>query len=334
MLVADLAKAVEGVKERSLTSDLAGISIDREAKSLHLESGEEFEFDEQAERTVSSFLGINRSYLSKCPPDLKAHNLNYWLQRRPDASATIEALGDRLVNMHKPGLPVLPVGRIATIITTLFDLSFEIANFKAEDKIFHADILTNHQVEVPVDNRIEGRREVGDITHGGVRILANPTEVKSPSVVTYLHRLRCTNGTTSAAKLGQIRIKGQTIDQVMESLELAARKAMGELDAKLASYAALAERKPPGSPLRFAHQLGQEYRIPARVMQRVLESVKQLPEDASLYDVQNIFTQTANGNVKTDTAFALQELGGEIAFHTDHIVHRCSQCERLLPDAV
>jgi hypothetical protein len=29
---------------------------------------------------------------------------------------------------------------------------------------------------------------------------------------------------------------------------------------------------------------------------------------------------------------ALQDLGGELAFHTERVLHRCGQCERLLPE--
>lgn len=334
MLVSDLKESLAGVKEHSIVTQLGEISVESEAKSLRVSSGEEFEFDEQLERTLSGYLGINKSYLAKCPPDLKAHNINYWLQRRPEAGAQIEALGNKLVNIHKPGLVVLPVNRIAEIVTRVFDPSFEIANLTRDDKRFHIDVLTPHHIEVPKDARIEGRKEVGDVTHGGVRLLANPTEVRSPKVVTYLHRLWCTNGSTSPEREGQIRIKGQTVDQVIESVELAARKAMGELDEKLAQYAALATRQPPGSPTRFAYQLGQEYKLPQRVMQRVMERVNVLPEDASLYDIQQVFTQLANGNVRYESMTRLQELGGDLAFETDHIVHRCDKCERLLPEGV
>ena len=107
---------------------------------------------------------------------------------------------------------------------------------------------------------------------------------------------------------------------------------MGDLDKKLADYAALADRQPPGSPTRFAYQLGREYGLTQRVMDRVMERVAILPEDATLYDIQQVFTQLANGNVNYQDDGELQHLGGDMAFATDHVVHRCETCERLLPD--
>ena len=55
----------------------------------------------------------------------------------------------------------------------------------------------------------------------------------------------------------------------------------GELDQTLESYADMASRRVPGSPTRFARQIGNEYGIPARVMTRVLDRVELLPDAES-----------------------------------------------------
>lgn len=335
MLVSDLKSVLEGKSERSLESRLGDIQVSEDASRIILTgSGDEFLFDESVEHAFGGYLGINKSYLAKCPPDLKSYTVNYWLQHRPDTSAVVEAVGDTVINVHKPGLLILPLPRITDIITRTFEPDNEIINLIRDDRWFHIDIKTDHHVEVRPDERIEGRREVGDITHGGVRILANPIEPKPPKVMTYLHRLWCTNGSTSTEREGTINIKGNTVEEVLAELEMTAQQVMGDLDKKLAEYAALADRQPPGSPTRFAYQLGREYNLTQRVMDRVMERVAMLPEDASLYDIQQVFTQLANGNVNYKTMNALQHLGGDLAFATDHIVHRCETCERLLPDNV
>jgi hypothetical protein len=333
VLIADLKSVIEDQKERSIDARLGDIQISEDASRVTLtDSGEEFVFDEQLERAFSTYLGINKSYLAKCPPSLKAYNVNWWLQAKEDVAAVIDAVGEHVVNVHKPGLIILPLPRVAEIVTNTFDPSYEIINLIRDERKFHIDIKTPHHVEIHPDERIEGRKEVGDITHGGVRILANPTEVEAPKVMTYLHRLWCTNGCTSSEKEGTISIKGQTVDEVLAEMEAAAQRVMGDLDRKLADYAALAERQPPGSPTRFAYQLGREYRLTQRVMDRIMERVNILPEDASLYDIQQVFTQLANGNVNYATMSRLQSLGGDMAFLTDHVVRRCETCERLLPD--
>lgn len=337
MLVADLKSHLEGVQERSLSTTLGEIAVDPEARNIVLSSGEQFYLDEQAERSLSNYLGISKAYLAKCPPELKAHNLNYWLQRRGNAAAVIEAVDDHWVTIHKPGLLILPLARVAEVITETMQPDYEVVQLIRNDTKFHIDIITPHHVEIEPDNRIEdrtqGQRTVGDITHGGIRIISNPTEVEAPIVSTYLHRLWCTNGSTSPESEGTIRLKGNTIDDVFSEMEAACRRVMGELDEKLESYAALARTFPPGSPARFAYQLGREYGLTQRLMDRIMERVSVLPEDATLYDIQQIFTELANGSVNYKTMIKLQSLSGDLAFSTEAVTHRCHQCERLLPEA-
>lgn len=337
MLVADLKTHLEGVQERSIPLTLGEVSVTDDASRINLASGESFYLDEQAERSLAAYLGVSKAYLAKCPPELKAHNLNYWLRRRENAAAVIESVDDHWVTIHKPGLLILPLARVADVITATMNPDYEIVQLIRNDSKFHIDIITPHQyVEVDPDNRIEdrqqGTRTVGDITHGGVRIISNPTEVEAPQVLTYLHRLWCTNGSTSPEAEGTIRLKGNTIDDIFLELEGACQRVMGELDSKLADYAALAGKFPPGSPTRFAYQLGREYGLTSRLMDRIIERVNVLPEDASLYDIQQVFTELANGSVNYKTMIKLQHLSGDLAFNTEAVTHRCGTCERLLPE--
>lgn len=339
MLVADLKTHLDQMgQERRLQTTLGELTVDDEARYIQLADGETFQLDEQAERSLAQYLGISKSYLAKCPQELKAHNLNFWLQRRGNAAAVIEATDEHWVTIHKPGLLILPLARVADVITETLDPNFEVVSLIRNDVQFHVDIITPHHIEIAPDDRIEdrsrGTRTVGDITHGGIRILSNPTEVVAPQVLTYLHRLWCTNGSTSPESEGTIRLKGNTVDDVFVELEAACRRVMGELDGKLADYAALAATFPPGSPTRFAYQLGREYGLTQRLMDRIMERVNVLPDDATLYDIQQIFTEMANsGTVNYKTMTRLQHLSGELAFNTESVTHRCNTCERLLPEA-
>lgn len=336
MLVADLKNHLSGVQERSLITTLGDIEVDPDARSIRVATGEEFHLDEQAERSLAAYLGVSKAYLAKCPPELKSHNLNFWLRRKENAAAVIESVDDHWVTIHKPGLLILPLARVADVITETMDPSYEVVQLIRNDTRFHIDIITPHHVEVEPDDRIEdrtqGTRTVGDITHGGIRIISNPSEVEAPQVLTYLHRLWCTNGSTSPEAEGSIRLKGNTIDDVFRELEDACQLVMGQLDNKLADYAALSRTFPPGSPVRFAYQLGREYGLTGKLMDRIIERVNVLPEDATLYDIQQIFTELANGSVNYRTMIKLQHLSGDLAFNTESVTHRCGTCERLLPE--
>lgn len=184
MLVADLKNHLSGVQERSLITTLGDIEVDPDARSIRVATGEEFHLDEQAERSLAAYLGVSKAYLAKCPPELKSHNLNFWLRRKENAAAVIESVDDHWVTIHKPGLLILPLARVADVITETMDPSYEVVQLIRNDTRFHIDIITPHHVEVEPDDRIEdrtqGTRTVGDITHGGIRIISNPSEVEAP----------------------------------------------------------------------------------------------------------------------------------------------------------
>ncbi|ACH62174.1 hypothetical protein MYRNA_205 [Mycobacterium phage Myrna] len=342
MLVSELKQSLEGVNEQSLEVTFSGIAVDDEARSLRIDTGShegtrEFQFDEQLERSLSKYLGVSKSYLAKCPPDLKAHNLNYWLDQKPNVAVTVEVLDDRVVAFHRPNLVILPIREVADVITQAMEPGDEVVQLLRDETSFHIDIITPKSVEVDpvegIEDRQRGERQIGDITRGGVRVLSSPTEVKPPVVVPYLHRLWCTNGCSAPVEDGTIRLRGNTVEEVLEEMNQVMRRVRGNIDQQLEDFAEMASKRVPGSPSRFARQIGNEYGIPARVMTRVLDRVELLPEDtATLYDVQQVFTQAANGTVPYRTMMRLQTLAGDMAMDTDTVVHRCQTCERLLPE--
>ena len=339
MLVADLKQRYDGITESSLEVQLGDLRVDDDASRLLVGPGSDtfYYLDEKVERSFGKYLGIPKAYLEKCDPEAKAWNLNHWFQRKANSSAVIESVGDQFVTVHKSGLVIVPLSRVLTIISDTLDPTYEVTNLERSDTLFQVDVITPHTVEIEPWEELEDRNPinhatVGDITHGGIRFRANPTEVEAPVVQTYLHRLWCLNGSTSPTKEGTIKLKGSTVDEVCDEIEAAMQRVVGELDDKLTQYAALATRYPPGSKEAFARQLGQEHKIPTRVLMHILDRIEILPEGASLYDILNVFTSVANEEgVKWATILKLQELGGALAFDTDAVTHRCGTCERLLP---
>lgn len=342
MLVSDLRESLQGVEETSLETTFASVAVEEDASALRIDTGthvgvREFPFDAQAERALAKYLGVSTSYLAKCPPDLKAYNLNYHLNAKPGIGLTAEILGDKLVSFHRPGLPVLGIHPVADVIVDAMHPNDEVIDLRRDETSFHVDIVTDKTVEVEsnddIPDRTRGDRQIGDITRGGVRVLSSPTEVKAPSVVPYFYRLWCTNGCSSPVDEGAISLRGNTVEEVLQEMSDTMSRIRGELDDKLDAFAEMAARRVPGSPTRFARQIGSEYGIPARVMTRVLDRIEQLPEDGTtLYDVQQVFTSVANGDLPYRTMMRLQALGGDMALDTEHVLHRCNTCERPLPE--
>ncbi len=335
MLVSELASSLATRSESTVDITLGDVSVSADAERIHVRNGPELALDEQAERVLASFLDINAQYLAKCPPNLRAHNLNYWLDNKPEAEARLSYVNESLVGLDKPGALIIPVTRIVDVVVRNFNPDDEVVKVVRDEHRFHIDIKTGHHIEVRPDERIPGR-QVGDITHGGCRIFVPFGGKKQgpPEVRTYLHRLWCTNGCTSPTAESTITLRGRTVPEIEQELEDAARQVLSGLDAKLADYAATADIPVVGNNVAFVHQLGREAKLGSKIMDRIVAQAMLLPEPASIYDIMNIFTEVANHeSVQYASLVKLQGLGGDMAFNTERIIHRCSQCERPLPES-
>lgn len=332
MKVSELAEALGGRQEERFSTNLGNIEISDDAGTLTIE-GKVFYLDEVAESSLANYLKINRTYLGQCPPDLKATNFRYWLDYRENASVTIESVDSNITGFFRPDAILIPISSVSEIIGRVFGPDDEVKDLRRDNDRFHIDITSaRYSVDVPNPDRIPGRPEVGDITTGGVRFLSYPNASVAPSVTAYLNRLVCSNGMTEPQQQGVIRLKGKTVPEVLVEMEQAAREILSGLDEKLTSYARMAQRAIPGNASSFVYQIAREHNIGPRVLNRLMERANLLPQNATLYDVQQIFTEVANTGVKYRTMTALQSLGGELAFHTERVLHRCGQCERLLPE--
>ena len=339
MLVAELAEKIEANEERTLHTTLRNIAIAPDATHLEItgmfdgdsqESHVEFPLDELTESSLARFLDINKTYLHRCPPDLKTTNLNHWMRANADTEVALETSRGAITSVHAENLLVVPVRSTVGIIDRVFNPNDEIVEVRRDDKVFQVDIkVANSSVDVPNPDRVEGRPEVGDITHGGVRLLTYPQDVVAPTVTTYLHRIWCRNGMAEDYSANQIRLRGTTVPEVLAEMEQKSREVLSGLDERLQEYANMANTPVPGNASDFIFQVASERGVGTRILRRLMERGTQLPEDPSLYDVQNIFAEVANEG-RFAAATQLQLIAGEMAFDTERMIHRCTSCERVL----
>ena len=326
MKIAELDQFLSQRRDERITARLGDLTIADDASVLQVGS-DVFNMDDSVERTLANYLKIPTGYLAACPPEFKATTLQFWQREHADADTVLELSDGHIVAIHSPETLMLPMRDVVRVAERVFDPEAEIRHHFMDENRMHLDITTpQHQVDVqsPV------YRQVGDITQAGLRFLAYPNQNKAPSVGAYLERLVCTNGMTTTERAGQISLQGRTVDEVIEEMEQAARNMLGSLDNRLARYAATATQPIPGSRQAFAHQLAREANLPRSVLDAVMELVNQLPDDATLYDINQAFTSVANTDVTYATRIRLQNLGGLMAFEPERIVARCNTCQHPL----
>lgn len=329
-----LAKRVEN----TITRKLGDLSASDDATMLYFDEGlgkQQLVLDETASKAVCKFLKVPHAYYDKVTPDFRAQLLGYEFARHKEIDVALETLNGDLVAAHQPTSVMLPLTRVAEVISNVFEPEDTMRRVIVNDTRFHVDVTTSkHQLLVPgPENLVQNGVAVGDITEAGVRFLAYPFRTDAharPSASVYAERLVCMNGQTTDERLGRIDLKGRNVDEVIAEMEIAAELLLGQLDGYLEKLDSTRTLFAPGSPQAFAQQLAREAKLSREVLDKVLDIINQLPGPVSIWDVNQAFTTVANDALSYNLMTKLQNLGGSLAFDAERMIERCTQCERLL----
>jgi hypothetical protein len=330
--VSELSDHIARREEGTVTAKLSNFTINDDATALTVKNGSEkvFAMDEAATKAVTKYLKIPGSFYDDLTPAFRAQVLRYKFDRHSDADTMVESLNDDIISVHQPSQTILPLARVADVVTRVLKPEDTIRRLMTDETRFHLDATTaDHRLDLGT-TKSAGVFGVGDITEGGFRVLSYPFQSKAPSVMTYVERLECTNGQVSEEKLGKVTLKGRTVDEVIASMEEAAQLVLSQLDGYLDKLAATRNMIVPGSPAAFCARLAAERKLSTKVLTAVLDIVNQLPEPVSVWDVNQAFTNVANGVERYSTMVNMQTLGGHLAFNGEQMIHRCVTCERIL----
>lgn len=335
MLVSDLHDVL-GRTENSAQVPLSQVRVTDDGTALQIRGQEnELELDELGLKEIGKYLSVSPNYLAKCPPELRATNLNYWLDKNPEMDTVFNFNTDHQITLiHSPERIIIPAPRVGEIIDRVFQPGDEILELVRDDKRLHLDIKVDNFVEVPGDDT-EWRPAVGDITDGGVRFyLPSTFEEEKPTISPYLFRRVCSNGLDARDEQSIITLKGKTVPDILAEMEASANQVLAGLDNTLQEYKQLAEVTLPGNILNLIRQYGQEHNLPLRVVNRVMDAAAQISSEREpdMYDITNLFTEVANSSVSYGTRMRLQRLGGHLTNTREQQIHRCNSCERPLAD--
>jgi hypothetical protein len=315
--------------EKSHTYKLGQFSVDDAATTLSVTdgpTGANFSLDESGTNALTKYLKVPAAYYKKLDPGFRASVLRYEFEKNAEVDTTIETINKEIVALHQPHQVMLPLARVAEVITKTFAPEDSIRRMVTNDSRFHIDVTTSkHAMSFVPDNQA-----VGDVTEAGVRILAYPFKSVQPSVNLYAERLTCLNGQTTDERLGRINLKGQTVDDIITEMETAAQLVLSQADDYLTRLSATRTLWVPGSPQAFVAQLAKEMKVSRQILDAVLDIINQIPEPVSVWDVNQAFTSVANQLDHYPTMVKLQTLGGSLAFDAEKMIERCGTCERLL----
>lgn len=338
--VGQLEEQMAKREESSFTATLGEFSVSDDATELRVSTGltgANYLLDDSATAHLAKYLNIPGRYLKILDPDFRATLLRYEFEKNKNSPTTVESVNGGIVALHQPTQTMLPMNKVVGVVTKVFDENDTIRRVITSESLLHIDITTDrHKVEFPAVEAWSGSGEhqiqpqVGDITEAGARFLAHPFTAIAPSVNLYAERLWCSNGQTTDERLGRITLKGNTVDDVINEMELAAQTILSQLDGYLEKLSATRQMTVPGSPQAFVAQLAKEANVSRKILDKVLGIINQLPQPVTVWDCNQAFTTVANEVDQYKTMARLQTLGGDLAFDAERTVHRCTACERLL----
>jgi hypothetical protein len=126
---------------------------------------------------------------------------------------------------------------------------------------------------------------------------------------------------------GNIGLRGNTVDDIIEEMEEAAQRLLREdLPERLDQFASLDHVSVNNVP-QLVHRLAREHHISSYLETEMIDQSPTLGDDATMYDVVNFMTQFQH-EARSSQFYRLQELGGDVA--ASHDTHRCVSCQREL----
>ncbi|WP_267716673.1 hypothetical protein [Streptomyces sp. CoH17] len=332
MLVKELIDSVD-VGERTIPTKLSDVKATEDG--LVIGDNKPIELDDTNLPRVAKYLNINPKYLQRCPQDLRLTNINHWLDHYKETDAVFHMFGGELHTIHKPERKIVPVKAIAEVVAKKFDENDEVLYLGQEPGRLHLDITSpRFLVDIPgseggISDR-PGRGEVGDITHGGVRLFAFPGIEQDPYAQTYLNRLVCTNGMAIREPEHTMTLKGNTVDDLLKSMEDTFEALLQGMDNRLEQYRKTAEVEVEGSVEQMVLNMAKERGIGTKLQTVLVERVPELGPKPSVYDVLQLFTRLANETSRYSQRIRLQRIGGDLSSQTEHMLHRCTNCQHAL----
>jgi hypothetical protein len=278
-------------------SDISFISLDRMRVG-----DDEHTLRTVAQRSIAWRLGIPFNYLAKCPPELQAEQMNFWIKHE-----------------RRSQLFVRYVSNASNDIRAVFTPRYKpVDNFEIMERLDSMGYGPDTQVQCHLDGEFmllsipDGKRSFkinGDKMTPGISISNSEVGLASLSVSAFILRLVCTNGmvakTEISASYRHVSTKILTeLPQVFERVADGLGKQKDRLKLSLES--------PVADPLMTIGNFNRQFALGEMEKSAVEWAWPQELGD-TMFNVVNTYTRAAAmGGLPAESSFRLQRVGGEV----------------------
>lgn len=282
----------------------------------------EIPMTEDSLKVVGSLISVPDAFGARLPPATRETLYNDLLTRSPDTVVARITGHDELLTMRDPHQASIEPRRIVDMAGRVMGTDALVESFYNGPDQFWLDAF------MPTDagRGIGGDPVMGDITAAGLYFRQNVKQNLTPEVSRRLYRLVCTNGMSLPDETLKVEGRGNTVDEVLRDLELAARRAFEAVETDMEHFYDM-RNEVVEHPDRLVSRIAIEAGLSPRIRLSLVEGVPTiLGEDApvTMFDVVNYITNQANDpTISLGTRRILQSLGGAVV--SQH-VDRCGSC--------
>lgn len=315
----------------SQSNSYANVHVDK--VNMHLEDEEPtIEFGEhtvpateQGIEAIARFLGMPVRYVLDVPADEQQFMFEHRIQRHGDERLVVEFTSAGIESAVKSGKTIIRPYAIAEKVADWMPIESPVRDFWATPSDLRLDTY------LPVDwdgPGIGGDPQVGDITHGGIRVFQNRKQNLAPGVRTFMYRLVCTNGMEILHEgASKIDARGKDDVEVVEELGFAIRATMDLLESDIRHFYDMRSQRIDDDRTGVFRRVAQDAGISDRAISRMEDRIAVVGSEPTMFDFANLITNAANADPTSNMARSLQRAGGSLV--ADHTA-RCPECHHRL----
>jgi hypothetical protein len=279
------------------------MSMDSDTGELLVEqqyATENYPLQHQALSLLGTKLHVPANYLRRCPPELRARNVNHWLRDLGKRDMFVRFDGDEIRAVLSTRYN--PVSHLEVL-----DL------FRDEGDRFKVDydLSPTRMVARLVAGDVRGRMSRQDLVMGGLSLSNSEVGYGSLELSAFLFRVVCTNGLIMSQRYSFRRIHVGGNGEVKDKLREAAEHIMANMPNELDSFRNTQDVLVP-EPDKLFEQINLRHRLTEDEASAVGRAWVGEQGDR-LYNIVNTYTGAANDEALTmNSREKLQRVGGRL----------------------
>ncbi len=270
--------------------------------------GNRFTVLRSAQRLIANRLRVPYSYLNRCPADLQAENLNYWIQREAKKRDTFFCRFDG--------------DKLRAVFTNKYTA---IDNMEILSKMLESGFSPNREVHYSIDDELLIMKvpdysrsfeiEADDRIVPGISIANSEVGILAFTIEAYFYRLVCSNGlvsmTSAQSKFKHVSRKALTqfpslLDGIVKESETAQEKFTISIESRVED------------PISTIRSFAKQFHINRKELETV-EQAWELDPGYTMWSIINAFTSAAKLSTLTaEQSYKLERIGGMILNMVKH----------------